>query len=143
MATYEQMKNEFLAMPKLAFGCIDAVYPNKTLKELREAFIGTLEKRCKDPKLIAQGNTNLCGVASFMYCVACEYPDEYSKFVLSLAMHGKGSIGSLTVSPPNAAKVDITSNTIAPVDWVALASIRDNSVLSQMTNRTQLHRLEG
>ena len=138
MAIDQKMINEFYAMPKLAFGCIDK--EGSTPADARQKFIKALEDRCVadpthtiGPRLIDQVSTNMCGPASFMYCVAREYPDEYAKYVLSLAMHGKGSIGSLTVSPPNAATVEIGGD-IAPVDWVALASIRDDKTLSRMTS---------
>ena len=50
MATYEQMKNEFYAMPKLAFECIDEKDPSPATAR-REAFIAALEKRCEDPQV--------------------------------------------------------------------------------------------
>jgi hypothetical protein len=127
------MKTQFLNLnQKLAFECIDkTTFPDKT-KTTRDVFIEALDKRRIEPRLINQKDGNLCGPACFMFSIAREDPDEYGKFVLGLAMHGEGKIGGLTARPPNAPKVDIGSK-IAPVDWVALAGIRDDSG-SQMTS---------
>ncbi|MCL2591365.1 MAG: hypothetical protein FWD67_10960 [Betaproteobacteria bacterium] len=101
MATYEEMKNQFKdANQTLVFKCIS------TSTIGREKFIEALESRRKYPWMINQGRSQLCGAAAFMYCIASESPDEYGKFVLGLAMHGTGSIGSLTNSPQNAYKLD-------------------------------------
>jgi hypothetical protein len=135
MATYEQMKAQFLNLnQKLAFVCIDPKNPTNPsdITDQRLAFVDALDKRRAEPWRINQRGANLCGPACFMLSIAKEDPDEYGKFVLGLAMHGEGKIGGLTARPENAGKVELFGK-IAPVDWVALAGIRDDSG-SQMTS---------
>jgi hypothetical protein len=134
MATYEQMKTQFLNLnQKLAFECIDKITPPSG-KTARDVFIKDLDDRRANPRIINQEDANLCGPACFMFSIAREDPDEYGKFVLGLAMRGEGKIGGFTARPPNAPKVNIVSSRIAPVDWVALASVRDDGGASQMTS---------
>jgi hypothetical protein len=132
-AEVQQRKNEFLNSTKdPAFSCI------KT--QTRQEFIKALGDRCDEPSAIAQGNSSLCGPAAFIYCIAREKPDDYAMYVLDLALGGEGSLGNLKVSPRpecrnGVIKVEIGTNPsgdieyreITPVDWVALASLRDSS----------------
>ncbi|MDR3213434.1 MAG: hypothetical protein LBT71_05900, partial [Azoarcus sp.] len=63
-----------------------------------------------------------------MYCIARENPDAYGEYVLDLAMTGEGRIGNLVVKPgTDCRKAGPDAKNIAPVDWVALASLRDTS----------------
>jgi hypothetical protein len=90
----------------------------------RKQFADDLTDRCNKPELIAQGRSSLCGPAAFMYCVAREKPDEYAHCVLDLAMTGKGNLGGLQVEPTPGGRNELTEEKIAPVDWVALGSVR-------------------
>lgn len=90
------------------------------------AFHVSLNKRVNEPQYINQSTTSLCGPAAFMYCVAKHQPEVYRRYVLDLAEHGKARIGQLEIIPSDACRrtkgVDID-----PVDWIALASLRDST----------------
>ena len=130
MATIEDKKKRVLDVnTKLAFACIDAAVPNN-IQEARKKFVADLESRCNNPTYIAQGDSSLCGPAAFLYCVAREKPDDFANYVLDLALTGKGHLGGLEVAPGeecrNLDSLTVGTRTTAPVDWVALASLRDS-----------------
>lgn len=94
-----------------------------------QQFISDLTARVKQPWLINQSAASLCGPAAFMYCVAKDAPDLYVKYVIDLYVSGKGSINNLHVEPSeDCRKGTIVSgiSSIAFVDWIALASLRDS-----------------
>jgi len=109
----------------------------------RNAFINDLKDRCNDPTKIAQEETNLCGPAAFMYCIAHEKPNEYAEYVLDLASTGKAYLGNMEVVPKPILSKPLSGDSvqthqtkdvftsdidqISPVDWVALAGLRDAS----------------
>ncbi|MDR2093778.1 MAG: hypothetical protein LBP58_10800 [Azoarcus sp.] len=119
--SYSNKLNAFMnGTGSLAFDCITK----------RDDFVKDLTDRHKVPSLINQDKTPLCGPAAFMYCIARENPDVYGEYVLDLAMTGEGRIGNLTVTVGrDCRKAELNPNgeEIAPVDWVALASLRDAS----------------
>jgi hypothetical protein len=119
-SAYEVKKNEFLnsTVPP-AFSCI------KNTRQDRDNFVDALDKRRKDPLLIHQQETSLCGPAAFMYCIAREKPDDYGIYVLDLAMTGKGRLGKLEAAPEAGCR-NASVGKIAPVDWVALGGLRDS-----------------
>jgi len=115
---YHQLLTDFTrGNEKLAFKCID----NRLL------FAQALEQRVKEPWRIAQSGTPLCGPAAFMYCIAKDRPSTYVKYVIDLAEEGIAKLNKLTVEPGNACKNASLKESIHPVDWVALASLRDSS----------------
>jgi len=121
MERIEQFERE---SGSLKFECID--------KDKREEFTKSLKARMGNPRLINQGNTPLCGPAAFMHCVIKDKRDDYVHYVLDLAEKGEGRLGGLRVKPSNACLNASNSNrkgigNIAPVDWVALASLKDSS----------------
>jgi len=95
--------------------------------EARRKFIETLLDRATDPRQIDQSATPLCGPAAFMYCAASEHPYDYVNYVLDLAETGEGRLGDLFVKPKSACLNAAISGHIHPVDWVALASLRDST----------------
>jgi hypothetical protein len=94
--------------------------------------VAGLRERLADATKIDTSNVNLCGPAALFYCVLQDKPELYVKFVIDLFTSGSARLGTISVTPgddcrnarPDRAK-------IAPVDWIALASLRDseNSVL--------------
>lgn len=90
-----------------------------------------LNARIANPALIDQKYTPLCGPAAFMYCLANEYPEVYRNYVMDLAIHGEARIGNLQVKPSQSCLQETADNLISlaiqPVDWIALASLRDSS----------------
>jgi len=93
----------------------------------RGDFARYLRERSDNSNVIKQGDTPLCGPAAFMHCIAGDRPAEYINYVLDLAETGTGSLGGLAVTPSEACRnaVSIGPRT-DPVDWVALASLRDS-----------------
>lgn len=96
-------------------------------------FLGTFEARFKEPWLINQDDASLCGPAAFMYCLAKDAPQLYAQYVRDLFIDGKARINNLEVEPSRACKkgqISVGTGTrkrsIAAVDWVALASLRDS-----------------
>ena len=108
-----------------AFSCID----NNPVARL--AFVDSLKLRYNNPVKINQSGASLCAAAAFMYCIARERPDDYAMYVLDLAMTGRTRLGNMMVTPsPGCRKALVTSKSgrsISPVDWVALASVRDDT----------------
>ncbi|MDR1228674.1 MAG: hypothetical protein LBK55_06610 [Azoarcus sp.] len=133
-SAFESKKKEVLDVNrKLAFKCIDAVDLND-IKRVREEFVKDVEKRRNTPKRIHQGDSSLCGPASFMYCVAREKPDEFADYALDLALTGEARLGGLKVAPGQACRdvekpVGKKGLPVAPADWVTLASLRDSTGL--------------
>jgi hypothetical protein len=93
----------------------------------RADIVSGLRERIANPAKIDTSNVNLCGPAAFFYCLVNDDADLYARYVIDLYTTGKAMLGTLEVSPgsdcrnhrPDKAK-------IAPVDWVALASLRDS-----------------
>ena len=131
MASIEDKKKLVLDVnTKLKFKCIDAADSNN-IKKAREEFVKGMEARRNDPTRIAQSGSSLCGPAAFLYCVAREKPDDFANYVLDLALEGTARLGGLTVAPGEKCRdtvsLTVGERSIAPVDWVTLASLRDSA----------------
>ena len=75
---------------------------------------------------IDTSNVNLCGPAAFFYCLVHDDPDLYAKYVIDLYTTGKAMLGTIEVSPGSDCRnYRPDKSKIVPVDWVALASLRD------------------
>jgi len=94
----------------------------------RSDVVSGLKDRLTEPKKISQKNTSLCGAASLMFCLARLKDEMYAQYISDLYMNGTGWIGKLKVQPGDDCKKysPSTSSGIHPVDWVALASLRDS-----------------
>src|SRR4029079_18881235 len=92
-----------------------------------EDVVAGLRERVNDPRKQKQGAASLCGPAAFFYCVLNYKPELYVQYVIDLFTTGKARIGSLKVQPGPACRAyPPPRHRIAPVDWVALASLRDS-----------------
>jgi outer membrane protein OmpA-like peptidoglycan-associated protein len=89
-----------------------------------------LTQRLATPAFIDQEDASLCGPACFMYCLASRKNSAYAQYVVELYQTGKATLGRLTVEPSAACKAYAPglNNGIDPhpVDWVALAGLRDS-----------------
>src|SRR5690625_4337328 len=121
--TFSQLTERFerlRQMQQLAFHCLH--------HRNADNFIQQLDDRAKHPFAIRQGNTPLCGPAAFLFCVASAYPEAYKRYVLELALYGEARLGKLRVIPSEACRnAQPEHGVIHPVDWVALASLRDST----------------
>jgi hypothetical protein len=98
----------------------------------RQDVVNGLTDRIADPWKQAQGSASLCGPAAFLYCVLFERPELYTQYVIDLYTTGEARLGNLHVRPSAACRAyNPPPKKIHPVDWIALASLRDsdNSVL--------------
>ena len=85
---------------------------------IRVAYPGTLD----------QNQTNLCGPAALVFNVLRDRPGTYAAFACDMYDKGEGVLYKLPIKP----KADLrhaapSSSDIAPVDWLALASIRNSN----------------
>ena len=99
-------------------------YPNIT----RSDMVAGLTKRLSSPVSINQANTSLCGAACLMYSLAKLKDAVYAQYVVDLYHTGKANLGRLSVEPGSDCrnyKPDPAKG-IHPVEWVALASLRDS-----------------
>jgi len=74
---------------------------------------------------ISQQRSSLCGAAAVMFCLVNRDPEAYIQYVIDLYEKGQAKFGSLTVKPGDACR-NYEPKRIAPVDWIALASLRDS-----------------
>jgi hypothetical protein len=74
---------------------------------------------------ISQLGSSLCGPAAVMFCVATRNPALYVQYVMDLYDKGQAEFGTLTVKPGDACRA-YKPRSINPVDWIALASLRDS-----------------
>jgi len=96
-----------------------------------------LAQRIEHPSMIDQANSSLCGAAALMRALTKEAPVRYVTYVIELYENGFTQLGQLKIQPRQGARTFKPSlqnpdgERIAPVDWIALASIRDseNSLL--------------
>ena len=101
-------------------------FPNITPDDVRNG----LAERIDNPDHQNQSAASLCGPAAFFYMMLNWMPDAYVQYVIDLYTTGKASIGSVDVSPSdNCRSYRPPRDKIAPVDWVALASDSENTVL--------------
>ncbi|MDG9926649.1 MULTISPECIES: hypothetical protein [unclassified Pseudomonas] len=112
---------EFLNAPGVRYTdlCFSCANDNPDL-------VKAIADRTNTPSIISQGLTPLCGPAAFMYCVAKHHKEVYKRYVVELLLHGEAKLGQLHVKPSLACR-NGSAKKINPVDWVALASLRDSS----------------
>ena len=112
----------------LAAGKPEEVSPGGWLVN-RRIVAQQLMDRVTGAALPAQAGTNLCGPASFMYCLLQDRPDIYAQFVVDLWSKGSARLGTLDVEPstmlrnntPAATSMD---NPMEAVDWISLGGLR-------------------
>jgi hypothetical protein len=103
----------------------------------------SLQDRLKDPDSLHQGNTNLCGVASFVRDWLQDDPIGYVWLAINLFEKGVGSFsrkggGGQVIRPSQELKSSVlanvpdrnTSRTVEPADWIVMASLREDLNLS-------------
>ena len=108
----------------------------------RTDLASSLVERLNNPNALNQGNTNLCGVASFVQVWLQDDPVGYVWFGISMYEKGVGFFshkgqGGRVIRPSQElknsviAKVNSTgSETIASADWIVMASLREDLNIS-------------
>lgn len=87
-----------------------------------------VQARANNPILINQSDAPLCGPAAFLYCITKSNPENYKQYIYNLAQNGIAKIKSMEIKPSEDCKnADIPAVKIDPIDWVGLASLRDNT----------------
>jgi hypothetical protein len=84
-----------------------------------------IRNRLANPDKIDQGDANLCGPASFLYCVLKDYPETWVTYVTQMWLKGSARIHGLEVKPSQRC-LNANPSGLKAVDWVALASLRDS-----------------
>ena len=84
-----------------------------------------LKLRTASPGSIDQKGSSLCGPASFWYCILKRKPQLYVDYVTQMYDTGKARVFSLVKEPSSACKSFNPGHNINPVDWIALATMRD------------------
>ncbi len=107
-----------------ASGSGDGAFPHITREQLAQG----LRERIANPASVRQGRASLCGPASLMFCLLRDNPDAYVGYVVDLWNNGRARLGTREVRPGEDCR-NATPRGIAPVDWVALASLRDSENL--------------
>ena len=113
-----------------ALSLVDAFAPGGHEKGFarieRKDVVDGLRERIVDPSKQNQFKASLCGPAAFLYCVLEEHPEVYTQYVIDLYKTGEGRLGKLTIKPSSGCRAyPAPKDKIHPVDWIALASLRD------------------
>lgn len=79
-----------------------------------------------------QGDSSLCGMATFYYCLLKDRPDIYFQTIEDLWLTGRTLLGTLEIKPSKSCKnpTDILDysgrSRISAIDWMTLAGTRDS-----------------
>lgn len=104
-----------------ASGSGRGAFPNLS----RDQVLLGIRNRLANPDKIDQGDASLCGPASFLYCLIKDYPETWVTYVTQMYLKGSARIHGLEVKPSRDC-LNANPSGIKPVDWVALASLRDS-----------------
>lgn len=80
----------------------------------------------------AQGDSSLCGMAAFYYCLLKDRPDIYFQTIEDLWLTGRTRLGPLEIEPSKSCKnpTDMVDSTgiprVSAIDWMTLAGTRDS-----------------
>ena len=95
----------------------------------RKEVAAGLRQRVHNPSAVYQASTSLCGPSALVRTLAGDVPDRYARFVTDLFEDGVAKLGTITIQPSNLVRyqqVRAGRGSIAPADWIPLASIRDS-----------------
>ena len=108
-------------LASFAAGSGNGAFPNLN----RGQVLLGIRNRLANPDMIDQGDASLCGPASFLYCLIKDHPETWVTYVTQMYTKGSARIHGLEVKPSKDC-LNAKPGGIKPVDWVALASLRDS-----------------
>jgi hypothetical protein len=115
----ETIENDFIGRPTpTSFPQIDA---NK--------FAFQLALRVREPRLINQKSTNLCGPNSLLIQLAKDRPVQYVCFAIQLFREGKSTLDRMEVEPGFLIRSFYNEKAIGECDYVVLGSVRDSAAI--------------
>lgn len=93
----------------------------------RQDVVAGLRERITNPSKLNQSAASLCGPAAFLYCVLEAMPHLYTQYVIDIYRTGEARLGGLHIKPSAGCRAyQPPPGKIHPVDWIALASLRDS-----------------
>jgi hypothetical protein len=100
----------------------------------KDDLITGLKDRLATPNNINTEAVNLCGLGAFFRCLAIDDPVMYASAVINLWSGNKALLGKREFKASHGLRI-ASPGTTAAVDWVPLASLRDdeNTLLSYNT----------
>jgi hypothetical protein len=97
----------------------------------RYAIAKDIEARLKDPDTFNQGQTWLCGIATFARVWAIDCPEQYAQLAVDLFEKGQGTLigakkyGGKIIKPSKTLLESPAGDQVSHGDWIVLASIRE------------------
>jgi hypothetical protein len=88
--------------------------------------------RLSKPDSFNQGNTWLCGIATFVRVWAMDAPAQYAQLAVDLFEKGKGTLAGSkkhdgrAIEPSQELRTSPAGSGVSPGDWIILASIRES-----------------
>lgn len=95
----------------------------------RVKFAFQLALRIREPKLIDQTNTNLCGPNALVIQLARERPSQYATLAAQLFLKGKGFIDKLEIEPDSTIRYGYDEDALGECDYVVLGSVRNSAAI--------------
>lgn len=92
----------------------------------RPTIASGLHARIDNPFLVDQGRAGVCAPASLVFQLAQASPAEYARAVIDLYERGQAQVSKWSLVPDKDLRYAVRPASIAEVDWIILASIRDS-----------------
>lgn len=111
---------------ELAFAFLERTGPNAFSRLSRNTVGVEMLLRIAKPGLLKQDQSSLCGPTSMLFNLLSDHPERYAQFAVSLYESGRATVGTLSIIPNEGVKNYTPPGTMAQVDWMTMASIRDS-----------------
>ncbi len=92
-------------------------------------FAFQLALRIREPKLINQTSTNLCGPNSLVIQMARDRPSQYATIATQLYRTGKSALDKLPIEPANSIVQGFDAAALGECDYVVLGSVRNSAAI--------------
>ncbi|HEY7336232.1 MAG TPA: hypothetical protein VH639_15185 [Bryobacteraceae bacterium] len=94
-----------------------------------DKFAFQLALRVREPRLINQKNTNLCGPNSLLIQLAKDRPLQYVCLAIQLFREGKSTLDRMEVEPGVLIRSFYNKEALGECDYVVLGSVRDSAAI--------------